>query len=374
SLENVVYNLVNAGHFDGRAGELPCAIIGEKVIAKIQNEDVVVFKNNTPFPTNVAVELFAKRSIRPHPELKLFRNLNIDVCWSHVLWDYAKDSVFCSSTYKVCKYTDLQCIESLNVLFDGRDNGALEAFKKCRNGVYINTTKIKNLSMIKGPQRADLNGVVVEKVGDSDVEFWFAMRSDGDDVIFSRTESLEPSHYRSPQGNPVGNRVGDLSGNEALARGTIFTQSRFLSSFAPRSEMEKDFMDLDEDVFVTKYSLQDYAFEHVVYGSFNQKIIGGLHLLIGLARRQRKSNLVIQEFVSYDSSIHSYFITDENSGSSKSVCTVIDLLLDDFVDILKSLNLNCVSKVVNVNVDFKDFQFMLWCNEEKVMTFYPRLQ
>nr|USW46659.1 ORF1ab polyprotein [Rodent coronavirus] len=374
SLENVVYNLVKAGHFDGRAGELPCAIVSDKVVAKIENEDVIVFKNNTPFPTNIAVELFAKRSVRHHPELKLFRNLNVDVCWKHVLWDYVKDSVFCSSTYGVCKYTDLKCIGNLNVLFDGRDNGALEAFRKAKNGIFISTTKLKSLSMFQGPQRADLNGVIVDKIGDSKVEFWFAVRKDGDDVIFSRTGSLEPSHYWSPQGNPGGNRVGNASGNDALARGTIFTQSRVLSSFTPRSEMEKDFMDMDDSVFITKYGLEDYAFGHIVYGSFNQKIIGGLHLLIGLARRQQKSNLVVQEFVQYDSSIHSYCITDQESGSSKSVCTVIDLLLDDFVALVKSLNLGCVSKVVNVNVDFKDFQFMLWCNEAKIMTFYPRLQ
>nr|AYR18613.1 replicase polyprotein [Betacoronavirus sp.] len=374
SLENVVYNLVKTGAFTGEAGEMPCAIRNDKVFAKIEQEDVVVFKNNTPFPTNIAVELFAKRSVRHHPELKLFRNLNIDVCWKHVLWDYVKDSVFCSSTYGVCRYTDLKSIENLNVLFDGRDNGALEAFRKVKNGVFISTTKLKSLSMIQGPQRADLNGVIVDKVGDSKVEFWFAVRKDGDDVIFSRVGSLEPSHYWSPQGNPGGNRVGNASGNEALTCGTMFTQSRLLSSFTPRSAMEKDFMYMDESVFISKYGLEDYAFEHIVYGSFNQKIIGGLHLLIGLYRRQQTSKLEIQEFIEYDSSIHSYFITDQKSGSSKSVCTVIDLLLDDFVALVKSLDLNCVSKVVNVNVDFKDFQFMLWCNEEKVMTFYPRLQ
>lgn len=374
SLENVVYNLVNAGHFDGRAGELPCAIVSDKVVAKIQNEDVVVFTNNTTFPTNIAVELYAKRSIRHHPELKLLRNLNVDVCWKHVIWDYVKDSVFSNHTFGVCKYTDIKSIENLNVLFDARDNGALEAFKASKNGVYISTTTVKNLSMIRGPPRAELNGVLVEKVGELNVEFYFAVRKDGGDVIFSRLDSLEPSHYWSPQGNPGGNRVGNVSGNDALTRGTIFTQSRLIDSFAPRSEMENDFMVLDDSVFIAKYGLEDYAFEHIVYGSFNQKIIGGLHLLIGLARRMQKSKLVIQEFVQYDSSIHSYFITDQESGSSKSVCTVIDLLLDDFVALVRSLNLNCVSKVVNVNVDFKDFQFMLWCNQEKVMTFYPRLQ
>nr|ANJ04714.1 replicase polyprotein [Betacoronavirus 1] len=374
SLENVVYNLVKTGHYTGQAGEMPCAIINDKVVAKIDKEDVVIFINNTTYPTNVAVELFAKRSIRHHPELKLFRNLNIDVCWKHVIWDYARESIFCSNTYGVCMYTDLKFIDKLNVLFDGRDNGALEAFKRSNNGVYISTTKVKSLSMIKGPPRAELNGVVVDKVGDTDCVFYFAVRKEGQDVIFSQFDSLRVSSNQSPQGNLGSNEPGNVGGNDALATSTIFTQSRVISSFTCRTDMEKDFIALDQDVFIQKYGLEDYAFEHIVYGNFNQKIIGGLHLLIGLYRRQQTSNLVIQEFVSYDSSIHSYFITDEKSGGSKSVCTVIDILLDDFVALVKSLNLNCVSKVVNVNVDFKDFQFMLWCNDDKVMTFYPRLQ
>ncbi|QXV87650.1 ORF1ab polyprotein [Equine coronavirus CH21] len=366
SLENVVYNLVKTGYYTGQAGEMPCAIINDKVVAKVEQEDVVVFTNNTTYPTNIAVELFAKRSVRHHPELKLFRNLNIDVCWKHVIWDYVRQSIYCSNTFGVCTYTDLKCVDKLNVLFDGRDNGALEAFKRSNNGVYISTTKVKSLSMIRGPPRAELNGVVVDKVGDADCAFYFAVRKDGQDVIFSQSDSSN----QSPQGN-LGSNVG---GNDALTISTIFTQSRVISSFTCRTDMEKDFIALDQDVFIQKYGLEDYAFEHIVYGNFNQKIIGGLHLLIGLYRRQQTSNLVIQEFVSYDSSIHSYFITDQKSGGSKSVCTVIDILLDDFVAVVKSLNLNCVSKVVNVNVDFKDFQFMLWCNDEKVMTFYPRLQ
>nr|UVD39575.1 ORF1ab polyprotein [Equine coronavirus] len=366
SLENVVYNLVKTGYYTGQAGEMPCAIINDKVVAKVEQEDVVVFINNTTYPTNIAVELFAKRSVRHHPELKLFRNLNIDVCWKHVIWDYVRQSIYCSNTFGVCTYTDLKCVDKLNVLFDGRDNGALEAFKRSNNGVYISTTKVKSLLMIRGPPRAELNGVVVDKVGDADCAFYFAVRKDGQDVIFSQSDSSN----QSPQGN-LGSNVG---GNDALTISTIFTQSRVISSFTCRTDMEKDFIALDQDVFIQKYGLEDYAFEHIVYGNFNQKIIGGLHLLIGLYRRQQTSNLVIQEFVSYDSSIHSYFITDQKSGGSKSVCTVIDILLDDFVALVKSLNLNCVSKVVNVNVDFKDFQFMLWCNDEKVMTFYPRLQ
>lgn len=375
SLENVVYNLVKTGHYTGQAGEMPCAIINDKVVTKIDKEDVVIFINNTTYPTNVAVELFAKRSVRHHPELKLFRNLNIDVCWKHVIWDYARESIFCSNTYGVCMYTDLKFIDKLNVLFDGRDNGAFEAFKRSNNGVYISTTKVKSLSMIRGPPRAELNGVVVDKVGDTDCVFYFAVRKEGQDVIFSQFDSLGVSSNQSPQGNLGSNgKPGNVGGNDALSTSTIFTQSRVISSFTCRTDMEKDFIALDQDVFIQKYGLEDYAFEHIVYGNFNQKIIGGLHLLIGLYRRQQTSNLVVQEFVSYDSSIHSYFITDEKSGGSKSVCTVIDILLDDFVTLVKSLNLNCVSKVVNVNVDFKDFQFMLWCNDEKVMTFYPRLQ
>lgn len=70
-----------------------------------------------------------------------------------------------------------------------------------------------------------------------------------------------------------------------------------------------------------------------------------------------------------DSTVKNYFITDAQTGSSKCVCSVIDLLLDDFVEIIKSQDLSVVSKVVKVTIDYTEISFMLWCKDGHVETF-----
>lgn len=70
--------------------------------------------------------------------------------------------------------------------------------------------------------------------------------------------------------------------------------------------------------------------------------LGGLHLLIGLAKRFKESPFELEDFIPMDSTVKNYFITDAQTGSSKCVCSVIDLLLDDFVEIIKSQDLSVV--------------------------------
>lgn len=138
--------------------------------------------------------------------------------------------------------------------------------------------------------------------------------------------------------------------------------------------MEIDFLELAMDEFIERYKLEGYAFEHIVYGDFSHSQLGGLHLLIGLAKRFKESPFELEDFIPMDSTVKNYFITDAQTGSSKCVCSVIDLLLDDFVEIIKSQDLSVVSKVVKVTIDYTEISFMLWCKDGHVETFYPKLQ
>lgn len=66
-----------------------------------------------------------------------------------------------------------------------------------------------------------------------------------------------------------------------------------------------------------------------------------------------------------------------DNGSYKQVCTVVDLLLDDFLEllrnILKEYGTN-KSKVVTVSIDYHSINFMTWFEEGSIKTCYPQLQ
>nr|WDR17877.1 ORF1ab [Hipposideros armiger Coronavirus] len=352
-LENVAYNVINRGHFEGIQGEVPTAIIGDKVFVRKDGTDVCIFTNNTTLPTNVAFELHAKRATNPVPEVKLLRNIGVDVCNGFTLWDYEQQAPAFMSTIGVCKYTDVAAkfsdgnCKPLTILFDARISGHVDQFRNSENAVLISDFPIKGLQGSLGPQHCSINGNIVNSTPDGgekpaiNCTFYFYKR--------------EASQFVN-----LGN--------------SYFTQSRVRQDFEPRSTMERDFLELDMQTFINRYSLEKYAFEHIVYGDFSHKQIGGLHLLIGLVKRCNDHLIDIEEFLTMDSTIHNYFVTDKNTGSSKSVCSVIDLLLDDFVEIVKTQDLSVVSKVAKVFIDFKDVEFMLWCKDGVVQTFYPKLQ
>ncbi|AAR14802.1 putative orf1ab polyprotein [SARS coronavirus PUMC01] len=346
SLENVAYNVVNKGHFDGHAGEAPVSIINNAVYTKVDGIDVEIFENKTTLPVNVAFELWAKRNIKPVPEIKILNNLGVDIAANTVIWDYKREAPAHVSTIGVCTMTDIakkpteSACSSLTVLFDGRVEGQVDLFRNARNGVLITEGSVKGLTPSKGPAQASVNGVTL--IGESvKTQFNYFKKVDG--IIQQLPE-------------------------------TYFTQSRDLEDFKPRSQMETDFLELAMDEFIQRYKLEGYAFEHIVYGDFSHGQLGGLHLMIGLAKRSQDSPLKLEDFIPMDSTVKNYFITDAQTGSSKCVCSVIDLLLDDFVEIIKSQDLSVISKVVKVTIDYAEISFMLWCKDGHVETFYPKLQ
>nr|WMT59559.1 ORF1ab polyprotein [Horseshoe bat sarbecovirus] len=346
SLENVAYNVINKGHFDGQAGESPVSIVNNAVYTKVDGVDVELFENKTTLPVNVAFELWAKRNIKPVPEIKILNNLGVDIAANTVIWDYKREAPAHMSTIGVCTMTDIakkpteSACSPLTVLFDGRVEGQVDLFRNARNGVLITEGSIKGLTPSKGPVQASVNGVTL--IGESvKTQFNYFKKVDG--IIQQLPE-------------------------------TYFTQSRDLEDFMPRSQMEIDFLELAMDEFIQRYKLEGYAFDHIVYGDFSHGQLGGLHLMIGLAKRSQDSPLKLEDFIPMDSTVKNYFITDAQTGSSKCVCSVVDLLLDDFVEIIKSQDLSVVSKVVKVTVDYAEISFMLWCKDGHVETFYPKLQ
>nr|YP_009944352.1 nsp15 [Pipistrellus bat coronavirus HKU5] len=350
-LENIAYNVIKQGHFTGVEGELPVAVVNDKIYTKSDVNDVCIFENKTTLPTNIAFELYAKRAVRSHPDFNLLRNLEVDVCYKFVLWDYERSNIYGSATIGVCKYTDIDVNSALNICFDIRDNGSLERFMSLPNGILISDRKVKNYPCIVSSNYAYFNGTLIrDNTGNS-------QSSDGEVK------------------QPVTFYIYKKVNNEFVQfTDTYYTLGRTVSDFTPVSEMEKDFLALDSDVFIKKYKLEAYAFEHVVYGDFSRTTLGGLHLLIGLYKKHQEGHIIMEEMLKERATVHNYFVTESNTASFKAVCSVIDLKLDDFVDIIKAMDLSVVSKVVKIPIDLTMIEFMLWCKDGQVQTFYPRLQ
>nr|WCC61853.1 ORF1ab polyprotein [Bat Coronavirus RsYN16] len=338
-LENIAFNVVKKGSFVGEAGELPVAVVNDRVLVRDGVSDNLVFTNKTALPTNVAFELFAKRKVGLTPPLTILKNLGVVCTDRFVLWDYEAERPLTTFTKNVCSYTDF--LEDVNTCFDNAIPGSFERFTMVKDGVLISTVAIKKLVGMKITY-GFLNGVPVATADNKPVVWYIYVRKDGQ-------------------------FVDQFDG--------FYTQGRNISEFLPRSDMERDFLEMDMGIFISKYGLEDYAFEHIVYGDVSKTTLGGLHLLISQVRLQKLGVLKIDEFTSSnDGTLKCCTVTYANDPSSKMVCTYMDLLLDDFVVILKNLDLSVVSKVQEVIVDCKVYRWMLWCKDHKVQTFYPQLQ
>nr|WCC63170.1 ORF1ab polyprotein [Bat Coronavirus EsJX20]WCC63184.1 ORF1ab polyprotein [Bat Coronavirus EsJX20] len=346
-LENIAFNVVKKGGFVNAPGELPVAIIGDRVMVREGVNDTCVFTNSTSLPTNIAFELYAKRKTGLTPPLTLLRNLGVAATYKHVLWDYEAKRPLTPYTIDVCKYTDF--VEQVCTCFDNSIPGSLEKFSLTANAVLFSTTPVKKLSAIK-LNFGYLNGVAVSETT----------------VVENEQETKKPVtwYIYTRKDNAYVDRCDGF-----------YSQGRTTNDFMPRSTMEKDFLELDTGLFINKYGLEDYNFEHVVYGDVSKTTLGGLHLLISQIRLSKMGVFKTEEFVaSSDNTLKCCTVTYADNPSCKQVCTYMDLLLDDFVAILKSLDLSVVSKVHEVIVDCKPFRWMLWCEGSKVATFYPQLQ
>nr|4S1T_A Chain A, Uridylate-specific endoribonuclease [Human coronavirus 229E]4S1T_B Chain B, Uridylate-specific endoribonuclease [Human coronavirus 229E]4S1T_C Chain C, Uridylate-specific endoribonuclease [Human coronavirus 229E]4S1T_D Chain D, Uridylate-specific endoribonuclease [Human coronavirus 229E]4S1T_E Chain E, Uridylate-specific endoribonuclease [Human coronavirus 229E]4S1T_F Chain F, Uridylate-specific endoribonuclease [Human coronavirus 229E] len=347
-LENIAFNVVNKGSFVGADGELPVAASGDKVFVRDGNTDNLVFVNKTSLPTAIAFELFAKRKVGLTPPLSILKNLGVVATYKFVLWDYEAERPLTSFTKSVCGYTDFA--EDVCTCYDNSIQGSYERFTLSTNAVLFSATAVKtggkslpaiklNFGMLNG------NAIATVKSEDGNIKNinWF---------VYVRKDGKPVDHYDG-----------------------FYTQGRNLQDFLPRSTMEEDFLNMDIGVFIQKYGLEDFNFEHVVYGDVSKTTLGGLHLLISQVRLSKMGILKAEEFVAAsDITLKCCTVTYLNDPSSKTVCTYMDLLLDDFVSVLKSLDLTVVSKVHEVIIDNKPWRWMLWCKDNAVATFYPQLQ
>ncbi|ASF90443.1 ORF1ab polyprotein [Suncus murinus coronavirus Xingguo-74] len=339
ALERLAYNVVNSGYDKGLDGSLPVAIFNDRVIVKKDLEDIVVFENKTALPTNVAFELYVRRNVGFTPPLSLLRNLSVVRTDRFCLWDYDDNKPFTNYTSNFCLYTDFDF--DVMTCYDNSISGSLERFRSANNAVLFSMTNIRGLKGFS-INYAYLNGKSVFSSDGKDIKLYFYIREKGVYV-------------------------------ENIC--SFFTQGRTFDTFVPRSEMEKNFLNMETQDFIVKYGLEDYGFEHVVYGDVSKNVVGGLHLLISQVRLSKMGVLKCEHFGgSVLNTINCCSVIYLDNPSYKHVCTYMDLLLDDFVVILKSQDLSVVSKVVNINVDLKNFRFMLWCKDKKVSTFYPTLQ
>nr|WCC63882.1 ORF1ab polyprotein [Bat Coronavirus McGD16] len=346
-LENIAFNVVKKGGFVGADGELPVAVVNDRVMVRDGMTDTLVFTNKTALPTNVAFELYAKRKLGLTPPLTILRNLGVVATYKHVLWDYEAGRPLTPYTKSVCSYTDFD--QDVCVCYDNSIPGSFERFTMAKDAVLYSTTCIKKLTCIK-VSFGYLNGNAVsttkEVVGGETREknvTWY---------IYTRKDGAFVDRYDG-----------------------YYTQGRNANDFVARSQMEKDFLAMDTGLFISKYGLEDYNFEHIVYGDVSKTTLGGLHLLISQVRLSQIGILKVTDFGGADdSTLKCCTVTYINDPSSKVVCTYMDLLLDDFVTILKSLDLSVVSKVHEVLVDCKVWRWMLWCKDAHVETFYPQLQ
>lgn len=339
SLENVAFNVVKKGAFADLKGDLPTAVVADKIMVRDGPIDKCIFTNKTSLPTNVAFELYAKRKLGLTPPLTILRNLGVVATHKFVLWDYEAECPFSNFTKQVCAYTDLD--GEVVTCFDNSISGSFERFTTTKAAVLISTSAVKGLSAIK-LQYGFLNDLPVSTVGNKPVTWYIYVRKNGEYV-----EQID----------------------------SYYTQGRTFETFKPRSTMEEDFLSMDTTLFIQKYGLEDYGFEHIVFGDVSKTTIGGMHLLISQVRLAKMGLFSVQEFMNNsDSTLKSCCITYADDPASKNVCTYMDILLDDFVTIVKSLDLNVVSKVVDVIVDCKAWRWMLWCENSRIKTFYPQLQ
>nr|QLI47740.1 MAG: orf1ab [Deltacoronavirus sp.] len=327
NLENLAYNCYykncNA-HVDG---QLDVVINNNAVYAKVENNLVKLFDNRTNLPVSSAFEHYTNRHTKTLPTTQLLAGLGVTATRNFTIW-VDDDTVF-QHTVNVSTYTD--CDPSLHVvLCDDRYGTDWSQFNQMPNAVFLTKTKVKKTVPFICTALT-LNGVAI----------------DGDELYI---------YYRKD--------------NQLINFTTILTQGRVVDKFIPKTPMEKDFLEMNPEDFINSYELQGLGVEHIIYGEDNTPVIGGTHALISLVRNKFSFELVNHIY----NPVQNCVVTSQNA-SSKEVCTLLDITLDDYINIIKSAHANfeTKSKVFSVNIDCQNVRFMLW-HDEQVQTCYPIVQ
>nr|ANI85838.1 polyprotein [Porcine deltacoronavirus] len=327
NLENLAYNCYykncNA-HVDG---QLDVVINNNAVYAKVDNNLVKLFDNRTNLPVSVAFEHYTNRHTRSLPTTQLLSGLGVTATRNFTVW-FDNDTIF-QYTINVSTYTDIDPSTHV-VLCDDRYGTDWSQFNQLPNAVFLTKTKVKKTEPFVCTALT-LNGVAI----------------DGEELyIYVRYN------------------------NQLTTFATTCTQGRNVEQFIPKTPMERDFLEMSQQSFIQQHQLQELGVEHIIYGDDSSPVIGGTHTLISLVKNKFEHQLVNHVY----NPVQNCVVTSPNA-SSKNVCTVLDVLLDDYIDIIRQAHASYTSKskVFTVSIDNQQIRFMLW-HDEQVKTCYPILQ
>lgn len=327
NLENLAYNCYykncNA-HVDG---QLDVVINNNAVYAKVDNNLVKLFDNRTNLPVSVAFEHYTNRHTRSLPTTQLLSGLGVTATRNFTVW-FDNDTIF-QYTINVSTYTDIDPSTHV-VLCDDRYGTDWSQFNQLPNAVFLTKTKVKKTEPFVCTALT-LNGLAI----------------DGEELyIYVRYN------------------------NQLTTFSTTCTQGRNVEQFIPKTPMERDFLEMSQQSFIQQYQLQELGVEHIIYGDDSSPVIGGTHTLISLVKNKFEHQLVNHVY----NPVQNCVVTSPNA-SSKNVCTVLDVLLDDYIDIIRQAHASYTSKskVFTVSIDNQQIRFMLW-HDEQVKTCYPILQ
>uniref|UniRef100_A0AB39AGF7 ORF1ab polyprotein n=5 Tax=Orthocoronavirinae TaxID=2501931 RepID=A0AB39AGF7_9NIDO len=324
SLENLAYNCYYKNHNVKIKGELDVIITNNVVSVSVDGVIQKIFENHTILPVSVAFEHYTNRHVDALPTPSLLHGLGVDTTRNFTVW-LNNDTLF-PNTINVSTYTDVKEFNNRTILMDERYGSTLSDFIKSDNSIFISCTNYKKY-----------NPVMVSAI--------------------------------QKCGYPCYGEVIYLYSHKSLNLGYI-TQGRSVNDFTPRTPMEIDFLSMDEDLFIAKYNCGDLGLKHIIYGDFSKSIVGGCHALISLVHSKIHADCI----ATTHNAVQNYIVVADN-GSSKTVCTVLDLLLDDYVDIIRQAhnNYKTQSKVFSVTIDAQNVRFMIWHNTT-VNTCYPLMQ
>lgn len=303
--------------------------IGDRVYTRSNGVDLLVFTNTTPLPTTVAFELYTKRYVTPVPMSTILQGLGVNAFVDNI--PFYQGQPYTTVTLNICDYTDVTNRDLLYFTGKPLDNNMSYI-------LFSNSKRDDNSYLLPVGTSMVLDSVVLP----SRIPYYLTKYVRGVSVKIN-TEYL--SCYR-PLDCPV-----DML-----------------------TPLEREFTDMAPEDFINKYDLQKFNLEHILYGEDIKTQIGGLHLFVGLRRIVNMKGWQHQQLVFNTTKPVIVYNVASTNGSFKYVTSVLSLRLDDFIVILKSLDLSVKSSVLSFFIDFQVVRFMLWANDNKVATFYPTLQ
>ncbi|QSE37614.1 ORF1ab polyprotein [Deltacoronavirus HNU3] len=327
NLENLAYNCYYKNCNAHAAGQLDVVINNNAVYAKVDTNLVKLFDNRTNLPVSVAFEHYTNRHTKTLPTTQLLSGLGVTATRNFTVW-YDDDTIF-QYTINVSTYTDVDPNTHV-VLCDDRYGTDWSQFNQLPNAVFLTKTKVKKAEPFICTALT-LNGTAI----------------DGEELYIYLRQN-----------------------NQLTTFTTMCTQGRNVDKFIPKTPMENDFLEMSKETFIDVYQLKDLGVDHIIYGDDSKPVIGGTHTLISLVKNKFDYELVNHVY----NPVQNCVVTSPNA-SSKNVCTVLDVLLDDYIDIIRQAHANYTtkSKVFSVSIDNQQIRFMLW-HDEQVQTCYPILQ